>query len=185
MTRDLAQRLVTIGPAALLGSARDEQAIGALRAEPEIAHRLRELIDDRSSPWQARFLASEVLFRYVDLREQHACDPESLDEAYFEALRHDYTGNGTDWAFDRDANDAGVLTRMVLDWNRDGGVFVRGLDDGRAVTMQFPWGTPPHFAPPYRVKDFAALIVSRARGIELDLSGTPEERDRAIAKLTR
>lgn len=185
MTDDLPQRLVSLGSTALLGDARDERAIAELRAEPDIARRLRAVIDDRAQPWQARFLASEVLFRYVDLREQRAGDAASLDEAYFEALRHDYTGNGTDWGFGRDANDLGVLAQMVLDWNHDGGAFVRGLDDERAVTMQFPWGTPPYFEPPYRVKDFAALIVSRARGIALDLSGTSADRDRAIDALRR
>ncbi len=183
MSRALAQRLVDLGPAALFG-ARGERAIAELRAQPDVARELQEIINDRSEPWQARFLASEVLFRYVDFTVQQQCDSASLDEAYFEALRHDYTRDGSDWGFGRDPNDLGVLARMVLDWNRDGGAFVRGLDDDHPVTMQFPWGTPPYFAPPYRVKDFAALIVSRARGIELDLSGSAEDRDRAIASLS-
>ncbi len=181
---ELAQRLIDLGPTALLGETADQQAIASLRGEPDIARRLQNIVNDRGQPWQARFLASEVLFRYVDMILQHQCDPVSLDETYFEALQHNYTGNGVDWGFGRDANDLGVLTRMVLDWNHDGGAFVRGLDDDRVVPMIYFWGTPPHLQMPYRVKDFAALIVSTARGITLDLSGTPEERDRVIAGIS-
>lgn len=171
-----------LGPTELLGETANPEAIASLGAEPDIGRRLQEIINDRSEPWQARFLASEVLFRYVDMPLQQQCDPVSLDESYFEALQHNYTRNGIDWGFGRDANDLGVLARMVLDWNHDGGVFVRGLDDDRIVTTNFPWGTPQHIQPPYRVKDFAALIVSRARGIAIDLSGTAADRDRAIAE---
>ncbi len=179
----LARRLTDLGPAALLGETADRRQIESLRSEPEIARRLQSIINDRSESWQARFLASEVLYRYVDMTLQQQCDPASLDESYLEALRHNYTGNGVDWGFTQDANDLGILSRMVLDWNHDGGAFILGLDDDRIVTMNFFHGTPSHIELPYRVKDFAALIVSKARGVNIELSGTPGQRDPSIAKL--
>lgn len=171
------------GYAALLGDGADRSLVHAIIREPDIGPRLQRIINDRTEPWQERFLASEILFRFVELQLHRQSDPASLDEAYFEALRNNYTGNGADWGFTKDPNDPGPLARMVLDWNHDGGAFVRGLDDQRVVTTDFRWGEPPYEALPYRVKDFAALIVSRARGIDLDLSGTPGDRDRAIAGL--
>jgi hypothetical protein len=49
--------------------------------------------------------------------------------------------------------------------------------------MNFSWRIPLHFHPPYRVKDFAALIIAKADGLAIDLAGSSADRDKAIAKL--
>lgn len=182
----LADRLTDLGYAALLGESPDLRSIESIRAEPEIGPRLAGIVDNRTRSWQARFLASEFLFRYVDMTLQDRCDHASLAESYFEALRHNYTGNGVDWGFGRSADDLGVLGRMVASWGAEGaGAFEAGLDDDSPVRTSFFWREPPHARPPYRVKDFAALVVAEAKGLEIDLAGPPGDRDRAISELKR
>jgi hypothetical protein len=181
----LAARLAGLGYAPLLGPQADRTLVEALAHEPGVAARLRAVIDDPSTPWPARFLSSEFLFRHVDLTALQQCDRAKLRDAYFQALRHNTTRNGTDWGFAKGPNDLGALSRMVLDFGGGGEPFERGLADDSPVVMRFSWGTPPHFAPPYRVKDFAALIVANARRLPIDLSGPPEQRDRAIEGLAK
>jgi hypothetical protein len=180
---ELADRLVGAGYAALLGAYPDLALAESLRNEPGIAFRLRDIVDDRRNPWQARFLASEFLFRHVEMLLQRGCDRASLQDGYFQALRHNYTGNAADWGFAKGPNDLGVLGRMVSGWGPDVRAFTAGLDDGTPLVMSFCWHTPSHFSPPYRVKDFAALIVAASRNMTLDLTGPPEERDKTIAGL--
>jgi len=180
----LAKRLTEDGYAALFGNSADQALIESIKGEPNVSRKLQDIINDRSISWQARFLASEFLFRYVDMIAHQSCDRESLEESYLQALRHNYTGNGVDWAFEDGPNDIGVLGRMVISWGEDHVETLRSaLDDDSHVGMSFFWRIPPHFNPPYRVKDFAALIVARTHGLEIDLAGSPADRDRAIAQL--
>src|SRR5262245_41017145 len=113
-TDRLAQRLTAHGYAALLGEAPDPRLIAAVTSEPDIAPRLQRIVDDRRASWQARLMASELLFRHVDMRLHAQSDRASLLEAYFQALRHNYTGNGADWGFRSGPDDVGVLGRMVI-----------------------------------------------------------------------
>jgi hypothetical protein len=179
----LAQRLAEYGYAKLLGDSTDRLLVESLIREPEIGPNLQGIVNDRSNSWQSRFLASEFLFRYVDMTLQSQCDCTSLQDSYFQALRHNYTGNGVDWGFGKGTDDFGTLGLMVASWGKDLEAFRTGLDDDHPITMNFFWRTPPHFHPPYRVKDFAALILARAHGSAIDLAGSPEDRDRAIAEL--
>lgn len=184
-TDRLTERLTDYGYAALLGGTADQRLLASVTSEPDIAPRLQRIVNDRSAAWQARFMASELLFRHVDMRLHGQSDRASLQDAYFQALRHNYTGNGADWGFGQGPDDVGVLGRMVIGWGGRLEPFGLGLDDDHVVTMSLPWGTPPHFQPPYRVKDFAALLVAKTRGVPVDLAGTPGQRDRAIAGLKR
>ncbi|HEY0106403.1 MAG TPA: hypothetical protein VGB91_09990 [Rhizomicrobium sp.] len=184
-TNRLAKTLSDRGYAALLGQHPDGALVEAIKAEPDIAARLADIVNDRAIAWQARFIASEFLFRYVDMVLQNGCDRAGLQDSYFQALRHNYTGNGVDWGFGTGPDDIGILGRMVIGWGKDSAAFAPGLDDEGHLTMNFPSRTPLHFRPPYRVKDFAALILAKARGAAIDLAGSPEDRDRAIAGLKK
>jgi hypothetical protein len=181
-----AASLARHGYAPLLGPNPDQALVESINREPDIARRLAAIINNRDLAWQARFIASEFLFRRVDMVLQSGCDRGSLVESYFQALRHNYTGNGVDWGFGQSASDIGVLSRMVIGWGREVDAFKPGLDDDAVVTMMnFFERTPPHFRPPYRVKDFAALIIAKAHSVAIDLSGSPEVRDRAVAELKK
>lgn len=184
-TERLAKRLTDDGYAALLGENPDPLMVDSIKSEPDLALNLQSIVNNRNIVWQARFMASEFLFRYVDMTLQSHCDRASLQDSYFQALRHNYTGNGVDWGFGKGANDLGVLAHMVISWGRDIEAFKIGFEDDHPVTMNFFWRTPPHFRPPYRVKDFAALILAKAYGSEIELAGSPEDRDRAISGLER
>jgi hypothetical protein len=179
----LATRLTDLGYTALLSEYPDRLQVESIKREPDIAIRLLGIVNNRNIAWQARFMASEFLFRHVDMTLHSQYDRAGLQGSYFQALHHDYTGNGIDWGFGKDANDLGVLGRMVIRIGGDLQAFRLGLDDGQPVTMIFFWRTPFHYCPPYRVKDFAALIIAKANGWTMDLAGSPNDRDRAIAKL--
>ena len=182
-TDHLEKILTDCGYAALLGENPDRPKLESIKSEADIALRLQGIVNNRSSSWQARFMASEFLYRYVDMTLHSQCDRASLQDSYFQALRHNYTGNGVDWGFGKGPNDIGILGLMVVDWGKDVEAFRFGLDDERLLTMNFFGRTPAYFRPPYRVKDFSALILGRAHGLVVDLTGSPEDRDRAIASL--
>lgn len=179
----LAERLTGHGYGPLLGAYPNRPLVESLKGEPDIAHRLLGVVNDQRAPWRARFLAAEFLTRHVDMTLHARFDHAGLQESYFEALRHNYTGDGVDWGFGKGPNDLGPLGHAAVRLGTE--AFVRGLDEAGVLAMNFPWGTPPHFRPPYRVKDFAALVVASARGLDPDLDGGPDERDRAIAELKR
>lgn len=186
MNRDieqLAKRLEDSGYQDLLGDHPQQQQIDAIKSMPGVSHNLLSIINNAHMPWRARFLASEFLFRYVDMTHYQHCDDDTLQECYFQALRHNDTGNGVDWGFGKEPNELGVLGYMVT--NRGGTVeaFKQGLSNEQEIILQFPWGLPAHYSPPYRIKDFCALIVSHSHGVPINLEGGSAERDKAIAQL--
>lgn len=182
-TDHLAKRLTEHGYAALLGEHPDQFLVESIKSEPDIAPKLQGIINNRNTSWQARFIASEFLFRHVDMRLHHQCDRAKIEDSYFQAMHHNYTGNGVDWGFGKDPNDLGILGHAVLSWSGSLKPFRLSLDDDQPVTMNFSWRIPLHFHPPYRVKDFAALIITKADGLAVDLAGSPTDRDKAITKL--
>ncbi|HKY02987.1 MAG TPA: hypothetical protein VJM53_10595 [Burkholderiales bacterium] len=165
---------------------RVQAAIDQVRAgESDIGSLLQEVANDRETSWDARFLASEYLYRYIDMKLHAELDRDELQESYFEALRHNASGNGADWAFATGPNELGPLLRMVLDGDSQLNAFLAGLEDDTELPLYFPWRAPAHFEPPYRVKDFAALAISRVRGLGVDLSGPVDRRDEAIESLRK
>src|SRR5688572_32609241 len=98
-TERLAKRLTGHGHAALLGAQAEPALVEALAAEPNIAHRLLSVVNDPHAAWEARFLAAEFLFRQVEMTLHSRFERAGLQESYFQALRHNYTGNGADWGF--------------------------------------------------------------------------------------
>lgn len=184
MTGALADRLTGTGYQDLLGRAPDRRLVDALVGTPGIGPALFDVASDPTAPCEARFLASELLFRNVDMVLHAELDRRALASCYFEALVRAYAGDAADWAFEDGPNTLGILGRTSVS---DGyaAAFEAGLDDEQPLTFSFRTGIPPHFAPPYRVKDVAALIVAESRRLPLDLAGTAEDRDRAVAELRR
>ncbi len=136
----LAQRLTEHGYAALLGEYPNQPLVESLKAEPDIAPRLLGIVNDPQAPWEARFLAAEFLFRHVDMTLSSRFDRASLQESYFEALRHNYTGNGVDWGFKKGPDDIGPLGHAVVSWGKESKAFARGLDDDGIVTDELSVG---------------------------------------------
>lgn len=145
---------------------------------------LLELVCDEMVHPEAAFLALIFLNQQLDFQKPIPCGKSGQGRVLFNGLHGNFSGNGADWGFERDASDLGPLSRYVLDLGNEGvKAFENGLDDTTVVEIWFPWQEPPHIKRPYRVKDFAALIAAKHHEIEIDLSGGPAERDKAIRAL--
>lgn len=178
---NLAQQLVAWGYSPLFGATQDSVLINSLVSTAGIQQRLMEIACQPESEWEERFLAAEFLFRYVDMTFSQNCDLSLLGECYFQALKHNYSGNAIDWGFEKGPNQPGPLGYAAIGLGPQGGsAFRQGLEDETILIVNFNWGTPSHFHPPYRVKDFSALILSRIYDVIIDLNGEPVTRDEVI-----
>lgn len=183
-TAEFAQRLISLGYSTLFGATPDEALINSLIATNGLKQMLIDIACGQQSNWEERFLAAEFLFQYVDMTFSQNCDRSLLGEAYFQAMKHNYSGNGIDWGMEKAPNEPGPLGYAAIGLGKEGGaVFKQGLDDDEILIVHFNWQIPSHFRPPYRVKDFSALILSKIYNLTINLDGEPEARDEVIKQL--
>ena len=181
---ELAQQLVAWGYKSLFGATPDQALINSLISTKGIKQSLTDIACGQQSNWEERFLAAEFLFQYVDMTFSQNCDKSLLGESYFQAMRHNYSGNGIDWGMEKAPNELGSLGYAAIGLGKEGGsAFRQGLDNDEILIVYFNWQIPSHFRPPYRVKDFSALILSKIYNLVINLDGEPEVRDEAIKQL--
>ncbi len=146
-----------------------------------------DLVGDSSAPALARFLSSQILLG-KDMTFLSRTDLQSLSEVYVQALLDNYTGDMSDWGFVRGNDDLGVLGGMFLVF---GGQslprLLELLENGTVVDYRRPSpdfsGFDPRTLQKLRVKDFAALYLSKIENLPIEFKIPFDERDKAIRNL--
>jgi hypothetical protein len=109
---------------------------------------------------------------------------------YVQALLGNYTGQMSDWGFLRGNEDLGVVGGVFLAFGDQAvGQLVELLSDTTVVDYERPSPDASGFdrtrLQRIRVNDFAALYLSKLKGIPVSFGGTFEQRDKEIAQLER
>ncbi|MCB1943926.1 MAG: hypothetical protein KDI53_18075 [Candidatus Accumulibacter sp.] len=176
----LAAELATLGYVDLFMRA-DTEHQDRLWNRPNGSLELEALAVGPGVPWEARFLAAEVLFRKqagFPRKDQR----DTLAPAYVEALRNASMANP--WGLPGELD--GSAGQHLVSLGEGAAVELAGLlDDARRLpywgSQEATWGNS--FA--FRVKDFAAFFLSVIRGQPYLLHTDPDARDADIRKLAR
>jgi hypothetical protein len=187
-TRILGRRLTALGYERLFtGVHRQELADESCALAPQRA--FEELVGDITASALERFLASQVLL-HKDMTFLSRTDLSSLSAVYVDAFLGNYTGTPSDWGFLRSNEDLGAVGSVFLVFG-DRAVDQLGalLSDATVVEYERPAPDASGFdrtrLQTVRVKDFAALYLSKIRNVPVAFEGTVEQRDREISKLER
>lgn len=146
-----------------------------------------QLVDDTEAPLMARFLASEVLLK-KDLTYLSRSDLSKLTQIYKEALLKDFTGKASDWGFFRGNNDVGSVGGMFVIFGEIAiPELIKLLDNDTEVSYSDEVDVDVVMGKNYirrvRIKDFAALYISKIRNIPFNFDPILEERDKEISRL--
>ena len=184
-TGDLAERLDRSGHYRLFGLPDAPRRLHDLWGEPGAPERLLRLAADPGASWQARFLASEVIFRKQMFLVLHRRELfTSLANVYARALAENASGFMSDWGFGSDMDDPGRLGSRFVAFGLDADAALRPLlDEAKEVTYSYPPDLPFQLRPGFRVQDFAALHLGRIHRIPLQLTKDPAQRDAEIRHL--
>jgi hypothetical protein len=175
---DLSRRLTELGYAELFLELGDE-TLDSLWHTPGVPARLAALSGDLSAPAEARFLAAETLFRR-DSSALTEARKAALAPAYAEALRHAALANP--WGLPGTLD--GPAGQHVVSLGEPAvAALTPLLTDGRPVlyagSAEATFGNSYR----YRVKDLAAFLISRIRGLSYPVHLSPVDRDTEIARL--
>lgn len=185
-TTSLARRITEVGYRALFKASGHEHLLGEIwKSVPQ--RDFESLAADIEAPSQARFVASQILLS-KDITFWSRADLNSLSSVYIQAMLGNYTKSMSDWGFLRRNDDMGILGSAFLVFGeRAVRQLVSLLNDGTVVGYE---RTPPDVSgfdfnrlQKIRVKDFAALYLSKIRDVPLELKVGFEQRDEEITNL--
>jgi hypothetical protein len=187
-TLPLGRRLTALGYEALFRGPHPERTLDGIWASAP-QEEFERLVGDATASPLARFLGSQVLLR-KDMTFLSRMDLHSLSDVYVEALLGNYTGTLSDWGFLHSNDDLGVVGSAFLVFgDRAVDRLVELLSDATVVEYARPAPDVSGFdrtrLQRVRVKDFAALYLSKIRNVQVKLEGTFDERDDEIGKLER
>ena len=115
-------------------------------------------------------------------------DLNSLSDVYIQALLGNYTKTMSEWGFLHRNDDMGVVGSVFLVFGeRSIPQLVSLLDDGTVVDYQRPSpdvsGFDRTMLQKVRMKDFAALYLSKIKNLPIEFKIAFDERDQEIIKL--
>lgn len=148
---------------------------------------LSRIVTDSAAPGPARFLSAEILWRY-DPAAFLKFEKATLLSVYENAFLNNFTGVMGHWGFNNSDDDLGELgSRFVELCSLSDAPLRKWLDNETKVQFAkiFPdrGALYPIKDSDWRIKDFAALYLSRIHRIPIDLSEEVEKRDLAIMEL--
>ena len=183
-TSKLAQQLINREYGQFFIYPAHEKTIDAVWNTPGNPEALEALVNDKSAPTEARFLASEILFsrKFTVLLRM---DKEELANIYAEALVNNYTGMANSWGFLYEFDDAGPVGGTFLVLGEAALPLLVRLLDNESISVTYigseaaTIGNMYHF----RVKDFAAFYISKITRIPIEFHREVDKRDSEIQKL--
>jgi len=145
------------------------------------------LVGDTKSPSLARFLSSQILLS-KDMTFFSRTDLNSLSDVYVQALLGNFTKTMSDWGFLHGNDDMGVVGSIFLVFGeRSVPRLVNLLSDEMVVDYERPSTDVSGFdrtrLQKVRVKDFAALYLSKIKNLPIEFKIAFDERDKEIIKL--
>ncbi len=148
-----------------------------------------QLVADIHQPPLARFLGSEVLIK-KDMTFFSRTNLKALCNVYISALQNNYTGEMTDWGFAKNNDDLGVVGGSFLIFSNNAvSPLIQLLDNNTLVHYERPLlGTDifdSQLLQKIRIKDFAALYLSKIKNIPIRFKTTFAERDEEINQLKK
>jgi hypothetical protein len=187
-SQSLGSKLTNLGYEALFTGADHERLLDEIWAStPQQV--LERLAGDTGAHPLERFLSSQILLR-KDMTFLSRADLHSLTGVYVQALLGNYTGTMTDWGFLRSNEDLGVTGSVFL-LLREQAVdqLARLLRDTTVVAYERPSPDASGFdrtrLQRVRIKDFAALYLSKIKNFPVTFEVTFEKRDEEITRLKR
>ena len=181
--KELADQLVRTGYEGLF---RLPDSLGrreSLWSKPGAPDSLLRLALDAGQPWLARFLAAEIIFnkQIFLFRQEHFA---SLVAVYVEAFKSNASGFMADWGFLADMSDTGKLgSRFILFAQLSVPLLRPLLDDPHEIPYLYPPDFPSQLRLGLRLKDFAALYLSRIYKVPIQLTEDAAQRDEEIHRL--
>lgn len=187
-TRSLGRRLTSLGYKALFTGADHERLLAEVWASAS-QREFEGLATDTTAPATVRFLSSQVLLR-KDMTFLSRTDLSSLSDVYVQALLGNYTGTMSDWGFLRGNEDLGVAGSIFLAFGEQS---VRQLAELLSDPTVVDYDRPATDASGFdrtrlrrvRVKDFAALYLSKIKSLPVAFDVAFEQRDKEISRLER
>lgn len=180
----LAAELEQLGFEKLFRRPDSEQQVNRLWGEPNNPDRLVALAFDSARPWLSRFFAAEVVMHKQMFALLQAKGYDTLAPVYASALHHNASGLMSDWGFLENMQDSGWLGSRVVMFGRGATAVLKPmLDDTTEVLYRTPPLQPLEVRSGYRIRDFAALYLSKIHGIPLQLTNDSVQRDAEIARL--
>jgi hypothetical protein len=185
-TFSLARRLTNIGYPALFKEADHAHSLDEIWKSAS-QQDFERLVGDTKAPSLARFLCSQILLS-KDMTFFSRTDLISLSDVYIQALLGNYTKTMSDWGFLHRNDDMGVVGSVFLVFGeRSIPQIVNLLSDGTVVDYE---RTSPDVSgfdrtrlQKVRVKDFAALYLSKIKNLPIEFKIAFDERDKEIIKL--
>lgn len=183
MGRDLAERLLDFGYTDLFQRL-DTQALDSIWSEADAPRSLERLAADAGAPLQARFLAAEALLtrRSGDRLDERI--KREIAAVYRAALVDHLPGAANSWS-----DPSGALGLSGENAVKLGPIAVQTLsellEDERSVIYEGSREAVEAASYNFRIKDLAALLISRITGDPFPDSKDPKTRDAAIAALKR
>jgi hypothetical protein len=180
----LARRLTKIGYAAIFKEADHDHSLDEVRKS--VAQQdFERLAGDTEAPPLARFLSSQILLK-KDMTFLSRTDSNSLSEVYIQALLGNYTTAMSDWGFLQSNDDTGAVGSVFLIFGeRSVPQLVNLLNDGTVVDYKRPFPDVSGFNQTrlqrVRIKDFAALYLSKIKKLPIEFKVAFDERDHEIA----
>ena len=177
MNRDLATRLRELGYVELFQRL-DDRAVTALWPE---ADALAQLALDRGADTLARFLAADIVLD-KDASRFDENDRRAIAEVYAEALREQVTLSANEWSFPD--GFAGRAGEHLVGLGEAAIPALRPLLDEETLVL-YEGSQEAMFGRRYRfrIKDLAAIFVSKILGVAFPDDTDPRIRDAAIADL--
>jgi hypothetical protein len=187
-TFPLAQRLTNMGYPALFKEADHEHSLDEIWKSAS-QQDFERLVGDTKAPSLARFLSSQILLSR-DMTFFSRTDLNSLTDVYIQALLGNFTKTMSDWGFLHRNDDMGIVGSIFLVFGeRSIPKLVNLLSDGTVVDYERVSpdvsGFDRTMLQKVRVKDFAALYLSKIKNIPLELKIAFDERDREIIRLKK
>jgi hypothetical protein len=176
---DLTQRLLDLGYTELFERADDRARSELWKERPAL---LRIALDPDADP-RARFLAAEIVL---------SKDPEAFDDAerldvgavYTRAMRDHFAIAGNAWSFPNGPY-GGSGERLLRLGRAAVPALSELLDDTTPVGYEGSREASAAALWKFRLKDLAALFLSRITGLPFAATTDPHARDTAIAELKR
>ncbi len=180
---DLAEELDRLGYDGLFRLPAWPARVDDLWSRPEVPDLLVQLISDGSRSWLVKFLAAEIILGKQMFLLRSEFYP-TLAAVYAKALTENASGFMADWGFQIDVNDIGKLGSRFMVFGPDSDPFLKPLlDDAREVPYVYPPDFPSQIRLGLRIKDFAALFLSKIHNLSVSLTGDQSSRDAEIQRL--
>ena len=182
----LAQMLTNVGYSALFKEAGHEQSLGEIWISASQLD-FETLVADTKAPLLARFLSSQILLS-KDMTFFARTNLDSLSDVYIQAMLGNYTKTMSDWGFLYSNEDMGIVGSVFLVFgDRSAPQLINLLCDETVVDYEraFPdvSGFDQTRLQKVRIKDFAALYLSKIKNLPIELKVAFQERDKEIIKL--